>query len=516
MAQHETTPSETEAQAGPDGGAPPAGPGPIEPSQEVTPGPEAPPDPAPATDPAAEAQAAETPAAEAGPSETAEVAIDEILTVGQSLLMQGETFLNSLFRPWNAYQVGIIVGVFILAHVLRWVIAPRLHEWMRTREGWAKWRIRWMVVIHKRLRGIFFVVLIWLTLWLMRDIPWTKTWPSRSYLVGIVANLALAWLIVAFATRLIGNPSLRSIVRYGAWTWITLRILNLTEEFERLLDSLAIEVGAMRLSMLLVLQAVLIIGVLFFAARMVSRGTSNRIRQNKDISPSMQVLAVKAVQILFYGAAFFIGLRAIGIDLTGLAVLSGAIGVGLGFGLQKVVSNLVSGVIILLDKSIKPGDVISLGDTFGWINSLGARYVSITTRDGKEYLIPNEDLITGQVVNWSHSNDFVRLDIYFGTAYGDNPHDVRRIAIEAAQSVERVLTHRPTVCHIVGFGDSSVDYILRFWISDPTGGLTNIRGNVYLALWDAFQEHGISIPFPQREVTMLEGSQLAMSRGERT
>jgi small-conductance mechanosensitive channel len=164
----------------------------------------------------------------------------------------------------------------------------------------------------------------------------------------------------------------------------------------------------------------------------------------------------------------------------------------------------VSGVIILLDKSIKPGDVISLGSTFGWINSLGAPYVPVVTRDGKEYLIPNEDLITGQVVNWSHSNDFVRLDINFGTAYSDNPHDVRRLAIEAAQSVDRVLKTRPTVCHVVGFGDSSVDYILRFWIEDPTGGLTNIRGNVFLALWDTFAENGISIPFPQREVTMFQ------------
>lgn len=199
-------------------------------------------------------------------------------------------------------------------------------------------------------------------------------------------------------------------------------------------------------------------------------------------------------------------MKAVGVDLTGLAVLSGAIGIGIGFGLQKVVSNLVSGVIILMDRSIKPGDVISLGETFGWVESLGARYVSITTRDGKEYLIPNEDLITGQVVNWSHSNQFVRLDIFFGTAYSNDPHEVRRISVEAATSCPRVLSHIPPVCHIVGFGDSSVDYILRFWISDPTKGLTNIRGNVYLALWDAFKEHGIAIPFPQREVRVLSES----------
>ena len=426
----------------------------------------------------------------------------EILSLGQTLLSEGQDLASLLLRPWNAYQLGIALGLLVLAHVLRMVFSPRFHDWMRRREGWPKWRLRWLVVINTRLRAIFFVILIWVTVAIMREV----TWPSRSWILVIIANLSLAWLIVAFATRLIGNPFIRSVVRYGAWIWITLRILGLTEEFENALDTVAIEVADIRLSLLLVLQAIVILGALFFAARLISSGTTRQIKRNDDISPSMQVLAVKAVQITLYGIAFFIGLRSLGIDLTGLAVLSGAIGVGLGFGLQKVVSNLVSGVIILLDKSIKPGDVISLGDTFGWINALGARYVSVVTRDGREYLIPNEDLITGQVVNWSHSDDFVRLDIHFGTAYGDNPHDVRRIAIEAAQSVDRVLTNRQAVCHIVGFGDSSVDYVLRFWIKDPTGGLTNIRGNVYLALWDAFEANGISIPFPQREVRMLNES----------
>ena len=278
-----------------------------------------------------------------------------------------------------------------------------------------------------------------------------------------------------------------------------------------MLDSIGFNIGDIRFSLLLLVQGLVILGVLITAARFFTTTTATRIKANEDISPSMQVLIVKGAQIAFYGAAFFLGVRALGSDLTGLAGLAGAIGVGLGFGLQKVVANLVSGVIILLDKSIKPGDGISLGETFGWSNSLGARYVSVGTRDGREYLIPNEDLITGQVVNWSHSNDFVRLDINFGTAYHDNPHEVRRIAIEAAQGVDRVLSTRPTVCHIVGFGDSSVDYLLRFWIQDPTGGLTNIRGHVYLALWDAFAEKGISIPFPQREVKVLDDNSLTKS-----
>ncbi|WP_371225725.1 mechanosensitive ion channel family protein [Roseovarius sp. 2305UL8-3] len=419
--------------------------------------------------------------------------------IALNLWDQAQLFLTGLLRPWNAYQVVIVIGILILAYCLSRFLGPKLRDWLRAREGWPKWKMRFGVVIHRRLTLIFFVCLIWPLYWGMLEF----TWPSRSYLIGIGAQLGLAWLVIALVTRLIVNGFVRAVVRYAAWTWVTLDILGLTEDAQRLLHSAAVELGDSRISLWIVLQAIVVIGALVFVARFLSKTTAARIKSNTEISPSMQVLAVKFLQVILYGAAFFLGLRAIGVDLTGLAFLSGAIGLGLGFGLQKVVSNLVSGVIILLDKSIKPGDVISLGDTFGWINSLGARYVSVVTRDGREYLIPNEDLITGQVVNWSHSNDFVRLDIYFGTSYGCDPHLVRKIAIGAAKGVERVLSFKSPVCHIVGFGDSSVDYILRFWISDPTGGLTNIRGNVYLALWDAFQDHDISIPFPQREVRML-------------
>lgn len=435
-----------------------------------------------------------------------DVVSPEALTqASRDLFLWARSFLESLIRPWNAYQLGIALAVFVAAHVLAAFIKPRMHEWMRGLEGWPKWRIRALLVFHRRLRMVLFVLLIWSVVFVMRE----TTWPSRSYLLAIIANLSTAWLLIAFATRLIRNALMRSIVRYGAWIWVTLSITGLADEAQALLDSAAFTIGETRVSVWLVVQAIVIVAALLTLARLISSTTAATIRKNDDISPSMQVLAIKFLQVLLFGAAFFLGLRIVGVDLTGLAVLSGAIGVGLGFGLQKVVSNLVSGIIILLDKSIKPGDVISLGDTFGWINSLGARYVSVVTRDGKEYLIPNEDLITGQVVNWSHSNEFVRLDIFFGTAYGDDPHKVREIAINAAKSVDRVLSFKAPVCHIVGFGDSSVDYILRFWIRDPTGGLTNIRGNVYLALWDAFQEHGISIPFPQREVKVLEGSHLA-------
>ncbi|UWQ95773.1 mechanosensitive ion channel [Rhodobacteraceae bacterium M385] len=416
------------------------------------------------------------------------------------LIGQFETFLSSLLRPWNAYQVGIFLVLLAGAWLMRRIFGGPIRNWMASREGWPTWRMRILAIINRRLFIIFFVMLIWLVVLIMREV----TWPSRSFLLTIAAELSTAWLFVVFVTRLIRSAFFRTIVRYGAWIYVTIEILNVRDEAIAILDSVGFDIGNARISLFTVVQGVLVVAALIIIARFLTGTASSRIEKNDEMSPSMRVLAVKFLQLTFYGIAVYAGLRLTGIDLTGLAVLSGAIGVGLGFGLQKVVSNLVSGVIILLDKSIKPGDVISLGETFGWINSLGARYVSVVTRDGKEYLIPNEDLITSQVVNWSHSNDFVRLDIYFGTAYADDPHLVRKLAIDAAKSVPRVLPDRAPVCHVVGFGDSSVDYILRFWIQDPTGGLTNIRGNVYLALWDTFRENEISIPFPQREVKMLD------------
>ncbi|QBF33184.1 mechanosensitive ion channel family protein [Thalassococcus sp. S3] len=422
---------------------------------------------------------------------------DTALSVWTDVLV----FLQGLLTPgWRQNQVLIILALMAAAYVLKLVTEPRLQAWARSREGWPKWRLRLIVQVRQRLLLIFFALMAWFIYLVMQQV----TWPSRSYWIGLAATLVTVWLFIGFAARIVRNKFLRRLVSWSLWIYATLYYLTLVDETTAFLDSLDFNIGEVRLSVLTILTALVVIGIMFTAARLIAQTASSNIRRNEDISPSMQVLAVKGVQVFVYGAAILIGVQSVGIDLTGLAFLSGAIGLGLGFGLQKVVSNLVSGVIILLDKSIKPGDVISLGETFGWINSLGARYVSVVTRDGKEFLIPNEDLITGQVVNWSHSNEFVRLDIYFGTAYHDDPHKVRAIAVEAAQRVERVLDFKPPVCHIVGFGDSSVDYILRFWITDPTGGLTNIRGNVYLALWDAFQAHGISIPFPQREVRMLE------------
>jgi len=426
--------------------------------------------------------------------------IDLIFSFGTDAVNAASAFVTP---GWRQYQVLIILGLIVLSFLSKALTDRKLLEWARARQGWEKWKLRLVAQLRRHLMLTYFVAFAWVVYLVMQQ----TTWPSRSYLIGLAATIASVWLAISLGAKLVRNRSLRRFVSWVLWIYVTLYYLEFIDEVTAFLDSIAIEVGSLHISVLSMIIAIVMIGVMMTAARLATQVVSASIRKNPDISPSMQVLSIKVVQVLFYGAVFLIGFKSLGFDLTGFALLSGAVGVGIGFGLGKVVSNLVSGVILLLDKSIKPGDVISLGDTFGWISTLTARYVSVVTRDGKEYLIPNEDLITGQVVNWTHTDENVRLDLFFGTSYHDDPNKVRQIAIETVKHISRVQTEpNAPVCHIVGFGDSSVDYTLRFWICDPAAGLTNIKGDVYLALWNAFVANDISIPFPQREVRLLDGT----------
>lgn len=418
---------------------------------------------------------------------------------------RAQNALSEFAQPWRLYQIAILALAFLIAHVASRMIEPRLEARIRAMEAVPRQRMRFFVTVLRRLRPIIFIVLAWIAVFALR----ATTWPSRSYLVALVASLVLAWVLVGICGRLIRNRVLRAMITWSAWAFASLAILGQLDTAADMLDAAAISIGDLRISLLMVLKGAVTVALLFAGAGLLSNAAERRIRAVEDITPASKVLADKAIRLFLYGVALFIGLQSVGFDLTSLTVLSGAVGLGIGFGLQKVVSNLISGVILLLDKSIKPGDVISLGDTFGWISELGARYVAVVTRDGREYLIPNEDLITGQVVNWSHSSDLVRIDLKFGVAYSSDPHAVRRLAREAAATVRRVVGDPAPVCHITGFGDSSVDFILRFWIRDPIGGITNVRGDVFLALWDAFKAAGVEIPFPRRDVTILGGDRPA-------
>lgn len=321
-------------------------------------------------------------------------------------------------------------------------------------------------------------------------------------LIQTALALSLAWFAARVLSRIIRNRLLARAVTWSVWLLAALMILGIADDVATVLDRFALPLGTGRISLLGIIKGLVLLAVAIWLAIAVGGFFERRLRATQDLTPSMQVLVGKVLKIGLMVLAGVVALSSAGVDLTAFTVLSGAIGVGLGFGLQKVVSNFISGIIILLDKSIKPGDTITVGETFGWIRELRARFVSIVTRDGREYLIPNEDFITQQVINWSFTDELVRLDVKFGASYEDDPHLVSKLAIQAASSVPRVESDRTPVCWITDFGDSSVNYVLRFWIHDPQQGLTNVRGRVLLALWDAFKANGITIPFPHREITI--------------
>jgi small-conductance mechanosensitive channel len=272
------------------------------------------------------------------------------------------------------------------------------------------------------------------------------------------------------------------------------------------LDSWAFEIGDFRLSALAVIKSILMIFALLYFAIFMSSFAERRIFKIKSLTRSSQVLMSKVLRVTLIVFALLIGVTSAGIDLSLFAVFGGAIGLGIGFGLQKAISNLFSGMLLLIDQSIKPGDVLELENgTFGWVNNMAARYTEIITRDNKSFLIPNEEFITQRVVNWSHGDSLIRVEVQFGTHYNSNPHTVKDIAqIAAANAHERICKEPLPVCHLAEFGNSSLNFKLRFWIKDAEQGVTNIRGEVMLALWDAFKENNIEIPYPHREVYLHE------------
>ena len=401
-------------------------------------------------------------------------------------------------RPVILIQLGMIGLLFLPALFLSWRVEPKLEERARGIKGMPG-LLRLVVVFLRRLEWLFFVLLL--------AIAYASTtalaWPDSNFLVYSAMLLAAAWLVISVVSHVIRNRAMGRLFALVAWVYVAATILGITDEIAALLDGAGFTVGTFRISVLRVLQAVIFLGVLLWLSLAAGNFLDRRIQEIEELTPSLRVLIGKILRITLIVVAAMVAMSGLGIDLTAFTVLSGAVGVGIGFGLQKVVSNFISGIIILMDQSIKPGDTISLGETFGWIRELRARFVSVVTRDGREFLIPNEDFITREVINWSFSDKYVRLDVPFGVSYDSDPHEVIRIAIEAASSVERVDgSRRPPVCWMTAFGDSSLDFLLRFWISDPQQGLTNIRGKVLMALWDAFKENGIDIPYPHREVIM--------------
>ncbi len=400
------------------------------------------------------------------------------------------TELTSVWLPVQLALIGLAA-----------VVAAGIALAIRKRADLTSLTMNWPPFLRMLVRAFmahlgsiaFVVVLLAISAGLRADID-----HPRTYLLRVAIGLTTAWVVINVVAGVIKNRFVNRVVAVSAWTIAALSILQLLEPVTESLDAgaVSIMVGGLRLSPLLLLKTTALLLLTLWGANALGNFLDKRVQTFSDLTPSIQVLIGKLIRIALVTLAVVIVLSSMGIDLSVLALFSGAIGVGIGFGLQKIVSNLVSGIILLVDKSIKPGDVISVGDHFGRVGNMGARYTSVDTRDGREYLIPNEDFITQRVANWTYSSDLVRLFVKFNTTYDSDPRKAQAAAIDAALSIERVLKKPAPACMLAEFGTTSIEFELWFWIKDPAAGVVNVKSDVLLALWDTLDKQGVTIPKP--------------------
>jgi small-conductance mechanosensitive channel len=344
---------------------------------------------------------------------------------------------------------------------------------------------------------------------------------TTAMLIGMVLNLydwsliasVVFGLTLAISLALFVNDLVRG-VRMPDWLGTFLGLATLIsilasmfgglDPITTAMDRVGFDLGQKRFSLLWVVTIAITVLVLYTAARVVNRIAGHIIGSSDSLDPTQKLLGQKIAGVVVIVLAFFIGIDTLGIDLTALSFFSGAFGLAIGFGLQKTIGNLFAGIILLLDRSIKPGDVIAVGDSFGWVNKIGVRAVSVITRDGKEHLIPNEDLMTTPVENWSYSDRNVRMRIPIGVSYSSDMQLVQELLYRAVDEAPRVLKDPAPRIWMTEFADNSVNWEIRAWIADPEGGMGNIRGDVLMRVWTLFKEHGIEIPFPQRDLYIKE------------
>ncbi len=326
--------------------------------------------------------------------------------------------------------------------------------------------------------------------------------------IPLLASLAVIRALVYMLRKgFASSPALKAwehVVSTTVWTIVALHLLGLLAPVQQGLDGLAFQMGSARVSALAVIKLLMFLALLFTVALWLARVIEQRLQRSRHMSPTMQVGIAKFAKFFLLTLAALLTLDSAGIDLTTMAVFGGALGVGLGFGLQRIASNFISGFILLFDRSLKPGDVITVGNTFGWIEELRARYLVVRTRDGVETLIPNETFVTTEVINWSFSDRKVRLHAPVQISYGDDPEQAIAIMEAAARNCSRVLPEPPPVARLMGFGDNGIELDLRMWINDPENGVANVKTDVNLGIWRGFKEAGITIPFPQRDVHLFE------------
>jgi small-conductance mechanosensitive channel len=402
--------------------------------------------------------------------------------------------------PWFYLQLGLVLAATGIALASGAVIRSKV-DMTSLAMGWpTPLRLFARVLVGSASTAVFAILVI-----AARVAMYHSTWPSRSYLLIVAAKLALAWLVIRLITSVIRNAFIVKLVSLSAWLVAALSIIDQLDPAIDALDSVSIVLGGLRLTPLLLIKLGVLLVVALWLSNIASNFAESRITRSSDLTPSIQVLLVKMIRLALMIFAVAVVMGAVGINLSALAIFSGAAGVGIGFGLQKIVANFISGIILLADKSVKPGDLVTIGDSSGRISAMKTRYISVAAGDGREFLIPNEDLVTQKVTNWTYTDKNTLVKVNFGTNYEADPRLVCKLAIDAAVAAPRATKLKPPNCILTEFTEAGMKFSLTFWISDPDG-MDNVKSDVMLSLWDTFKREGIRVPYPVREIRVRGGA----------
>jgi small-conductance mechanosensitive channel len=425
--------------------------------------------------------------------------------------------LQQFFDRWAEPIVLAQLVAIIAAVVAALVASHRMHRW-HERSGQPAaarpWRAR--LVEGMAMQAGFLAALVLLLI--VRAVLATRALSTQvlDTALELVAALMLVRLGVFLLRLLLGDRTWfrawEQRVTLILWLVIGFELVGWFDSIEKTLDSVDLLPGTAQFSLWSLLKGLVVVGGFVLVTTVIARAIERHVMQLDNVAVSTRIGITKFTYFFLVGLGILLGINAAGVDLTALTVLTGAIGLGLGFGLQSIASNFVSGFVLLMDKSIKPGDVISFTghtgtstENFGWVQELRGRYVVVRDRDGVETLVPNQHLITNPVINWSYSDRRVRLKLPVRVSYRDDPEIALETLLRATAGHPRVLHEPAAVSRLMQFSESGMDLELRFWIADPENGVNNVRSDVNRAIWRLFREAGITIPVAQREIHVLAG-----------
>ena len=416
------------------------------------------------------------------------------------LTMTARSVGAEIASPWFYLQLGLMLAIAGTAVAVQAAVRAKvdLTSLAMGLPGPLRQSVRMMV--GSTSAAVFTVLVI-----IARIVMYHSTWPSRSYLLLVAAKLGLVWLVIRLVTSVFRNAFIVKLVAISAWLIVALNIIGQLDAAMDALDSFAVVLGGLRVTPLLVIKAGVLLLVTLWCTNIASNFIESRINRAAELTPSIQVLLVKMIRMGLLIVAIVIALGAVGINLSALAVFSGAVGVGIGIGLQKIVANFISGIVLLADKSVKPGDLVTIGDNTGRISAMKTRYISVASGDGREILVPNEDMVTQKVVNWTYTDKNALVKIAFATNYAADPRLVCKLAVETAAAHPRLQKGKPPNCILTEFAETGMKFSLTLWLAD-LDGMDRVKSDVMLGLWDAFKREDIRVPYPVREIRVRGGA----------